>query len=113
MVIMGVIRGMDNTYVGTGLEQLAVHVKKTEAKGLPFEEEQRVPITLIFSGKAYQAGIRARPDYDFVWICPDVIDTEASKTNLAQIFSDTGFEKNQKVELMVSGSFVMLTAIGS
>jgi hypothetical protein len=110
MAILGAIRGGGQNYVD-GLEHLSVLVVNTEAQGLPFAEKQRIPITLNISGNKYQAGIRSRPNYRYVWISPDLIDAEGEKTDLSHVFSKTGFEKNQKVELKVSGKSVTLKAI--
>ena len=106
------IRGDGKRYAN-GLEPLFVNVPRESASGLPFEDNQRVPITLEVLGHTYQAGLRATPDNPGVWISPDVLDSSGNPTNLAEVFRSLGFERNDRVLLSVEGNVVTLSRAAS
>jgi hypothetical protein len=105
MPVTGVIRGL-STYYTHGVERLEIHVQKPDAQGLPFVENDRVPLLLIINGQQYQAGLRATADNLYVWISPDLIDVAGRDVKLAHVLGAAGFEMNQRVELVVSGNVV-------
>src|SRR5687768_15131628 len=82
MAISGTVRGLGANY-RDGVERLEIHVGKAGCRGLPVAEGQRVPITLVFGGKRYEAGLRSKADYDYVWVCPDVTDEQGRGTKLS------------------------------
>lgn len=110
MAVRGTVRGLA-TYYTDGTERLEIHIDKGVSQGLPTEEGQRVPITLVVGGRHYQAGLRSTADCNYVWISPDLTDVDGLDTKLAHVLSEAGFVKNQQVELEVSGRVVTLNTV--
>ena len=107
-MIEGKIQGGKNTYVGTNLEQLSVAVNRRSATGLPFKDGRRVEVFLTILNHRYQAGLRANLNMRYVWISPNVKDAKKKRTNLATIFDNLGWKKNDDVLLRVKGIEITL-----
>lgn len=105
----GVVRGLD-TYYADGQERFEIHIGKAESLRLPAQDGQRVPITLVITGRHYRAGIRSTSRCKYVWICPDLIDAAGRATKLSYVLLDAGLVKNERVELAVLADVVTLSA---
>ena len=103
MKVLGKIRGMSLFY-SDGTERVEIWVPKVKARNLPYREGRRVPISLTIGSETFFAGLRATTRCDQVWICPNMTNQAGEKVRLADALS--GFEKNESVELVVSGNAV-------
>jgi hypothetical protein len=112
MSFTGVVRYL-RTFDTEKVERQEIHVKKTDAQGLPFVDDERIPIALVINGRQYAAGLRATTKNKYVWICPDLIDGDGAGVKLAQVLTAAGFTENQRVELTLSGTTISVCPSGS
>ena len=98
LMIEATVRGLGKFYKD-GLEALEVHIPKRSCHGLPAQERRRVEISLQVCGHTYTAGMRVTPRNRYVWICPNLADSQGRRTTLARVFRSLGLGKNQRVTL--------------
>ena len=106
----GYIRGLSQHFVDA-LERMEIWVNKRYAAPLPFQDGIRVPIRLKIGTTYYDAGLRATSRNTYVWVCPDLIDSQGNKISLARVLTENGFEKNQKVYLDVRDNVVDISTL--
>lgn len=107
MTTVGVVTGLSQ-YYSDGVERQEIWVDKRLAAELPFIEGRRVSIRLIIGAHTYAAGIRATLRNSYVWISPDLYDDLGNKIRLADALRRAGIEKNQRVDLRVRGTQVLV-----
>jgi hypothetical protein len=107
--IYGVIRYTGGEYVDDKRERLEIWVDKKDAGGLPYQDHKRVDINLFVGNSKYRSGLRSKPPKTpYVWICPDLRDTNSQKVSLARVLDENGFRKNDRVVLIVNGKDIRL-----
>ena len=106
--IRGAVRGTGHIYPDKR-ESLEIWVNKEEAEGLPYRDHTRVDINLFVGSSRYRSGLRSKPPKTpYVWICPDLRDANGQKVSLAKVLDENGFEKNDRVVLIVDGKDIHL-----
>jgi hypothetical protein len=104
---VGHIRGLGRSqHKVDGLEPMEIWVNKKYALPLPFHDGLRIPIRLRVGTAYYDAGLRATSRNAYVWICPNLLDSQRQKISLARILVDNNFRKNQKVSLELNDNAV-------
>ena len=106
--IHGAVRGTGGEYVDDKREHVEIWVDKKDAVGLPYQYHTRVGINLFVGNSRYRSGLRSKPKTPYVWICPDLRDTNDQKVSLARVLDENGFEKNDRVVLIVNGKDIHL-----
>ena len=106
--IHGAVRGTGGIYVDDKREHLEIWVDKKDAEGLPYQYHTRVSINLFVGSSKYRGGLRSKPKTPYVWICPDLRDANNQKASLARVLDEDGFEKNDRVMLIVNGKDIRL-----
>jgi hypothetical protein len=107
--VAGKVAGLGQ-YYASGLERIEIWINKKDARPLPYEEGERVDIELSIGSRRYRAGLRATRHNPYVWICPNLEDEHGKRTNLAEVFVQSGIEKNEVVAIDVAGSIIHLRA---
>jgi hypothetical protein len=109
-MLEGHIRGLSQHYVD-GLERMEIWVNKQNAAPLPFQDGIRIPIRLKIGTTYYDAGLRATSRNTYVWICPDLKDSHGEKISLAMALINSGFEINQRINIVVKDNVVPISPI--
>lgn len=107
--IKGKVSGLSQ-YYSDGTERLEVWINKKYEDLLPAKDNQRVSIRLIFAGQSYDAGLRMTPRCSAIWICPN-LKLNGSKVRLADIMERWGFQKNDTLEISVSGNKFIISGL--
>ena len=102
------IRGLA-TFYQNGLERFEIHIKKQDAKYLPYIENEAVPIELCINDTCYDSLLRSTAKNKYVWISPKLITKNEEKETLANVLLEEGFQKNQTVSLKVDGKIIHVT----
>lgn len=109
--VRGFARGVA-TFYSDGAEAMEIHTPKSEAHGLPFVDGQRVPVSLRIGAREFIAGLRATESNRYVWISPDVRDSEGRKARLVDILKEANIGKNQRLGLLVNGTNITVQSAG-
>jgi hypothetical protein len=88
---------------------MEIHVPKESSNGLPLTIGKRVEIRLVVGGALYFAGLRSTLKNSYVWICPDLLDSDQVKVPLARVLRSNNIAKNQRVKLEISGRTINLS----
>ena len=108
MTVKAHIRGTGHIYI-SGDESLEIWIQKSSAADLPFVLGQMVPIKLVIDGASYEAGLRATENNDYVWISPKLTNADGTALHLSDVSRIHALEKNQTINLEVSGMPLTLT----
>lgn len=105
--IAGVVRDLGRPY-SDGTSNYEIHVASEHAEGLPHQVSQRIPVTVTIAGTTFGGGLRATAKNSYVWVCPDIVRPDGAKTTLGRVLTDEGFRANDKVNLSVDGSAIVV-----
>lgn len=103
VIVTGVIRRLGAPYVD-GTPRLEIHFPLTDAERLPCQQGTRVAIELWIDEVAYRAGLRSTARNDYLWICPDIYDTEGKRMKLGRVLTGAGLRANQNIEIRCEGT---------
>lgn len=106
--VKGYIRGLSQEYTD-GVERQEIWINKKDADPLPHKNKMRIPIKLHIGDESFDAGIRSTQNNEYVWICPDMRDSQDKKIYLAHILGKKGFLKNQKILLEVNSKNIRIS----
>lgn len=101
------IRGLGNFYA-SGLERLEIWIHKNDAGELPYVEGKRVPVTVQFLQDIYEGGIRATSNHKYIWICPDLRESNGEKTNLSIVLKKYKMKKNDEIYLSINNRVITI-----
>jgi hypothetical protein len=108
--VKGKVSGLGNIYAN-GLEHLEIRVNKDEGQDLPHEIGSKVPVQIIIGSRQYSGGVRSTEAHDYIWVSPTLMDSDNQRTTLAEALMREGIEKNQSVDLEVSGNQVKIIPV--
>lgn len=107
--IKGKVRGLSLFY-SDGTERVEIWINKKYKNSLPAKNNQRIPVKLLFGSESYNAGLRMTPKCSVVWVCPN-LKLNGSKVRLADIMERWGFQKNDTLEVSVSGNKFIISGL--
>ena len=100
-MVMGHVRGLSQ-YYADNYERMEIWVENNKANALPYKENTRVPIQLFICSNRHAAGLRSTAKNKYVWICPNLLDSDRKNLSLSRVLTSCGFKKNEKVKLSVN-----------
>ena len=112
MTVKAHIRGTGHIY-NSGDESLEIWIQKSSAADLPFVVGQKVSIELVIDGVSYEAGLRATENNDHVWISPKLRSEDGTALRLSDIARTHALEKNQALDIKVSGKTLTITRMSA
>lgn len=110
MRVKGKVRGLGYIYTN-GLENREIHVNKDEGQDLPHEIGNKVPVQIIIGSRQYSGGILSTEGNDYIWVSPTLMDSNNKRATLAEALMREGIQKNQIVDLEVSGDQIRINPV--
>lgn len=100
----------NGTFYSDKTERLYLHVNKTEGQGLPYQDGQQVPITLVVGGLEYTGTLGARSDYPYIYVATQLRDAAGASHKLTRVLLANGLSKGDRVQLAVAGNRITIAS---
>ncbi|QEL17382.1 HNH endonuclease [Limnoglobus roseus] len=112
--VLGTVRGTGNRYALDGVEAVEIWVPLADADGLPFDPNGSIDVGLLIDGDRYDSTLRvAAGKAPYVWISSSLRAGDGAKSRLSDVLGKAGVAKNQRVELIVTGTEIVVRPAGT
>jgi hypothetical protein len=102
-MITAIVNG-NGTFYKDGTERLYLHVNKNEGHGLPYKDDEQVPITLVVGGTEYSGRLGARSDYPYIYVATELCDLNGVAHKQTQVLHARGLSKGDQFDSRCPGT---------